>query len=864
MNHSKNPLTYHDRIEHLVQLFNQHTPNNSDLIHSLLKLFRGYGTDFPEHIFFHLPEENSKLTWSKWVQQLDLILSTLSEDDLIKKFPQFRNAFLAFGPWRVLTSKNACESLSLLIWFLKNGRNVLLGHPQFSRDFYQSNLKQTESTEFRGPILAALSSGTSGTQKIIVHSLKSLLLNVVWGLDSFREDLPLFNRHVDHSPLSFLLALPLQHFGGHTVMWRAALVGGTLIQTSTLPHYLKSSSIPADFVSLVPTQVYDLVHAALTKEQIKSCGAILVGGGALNKELLLNALEQGFTLSSSYGLTETAGTLAGTPFFKSKQEFLLYEEWAKTIGCSNQWPLRSYKGRLIENIRDKDHNETQDHHCPHFAIKGDTLALGHFLNGQWQSYKGEYESPDYGRVINVDSQTYLLLEGRRPTLLNVGGEKINPEIILNTLRNSGLKAFEGKILAMPDERLGECPVLFYQCNEITGPDQILPYENKIKECLQVLPPFWRPKIIAPLPPDNFFINTDVNIKPRATDLLEWGRVYQSIAFSFHGSLTNESNKIPKGQKIVLFAMALHGFMGQEDDFLETFNYLQQELSQRSNTNLMWAGIDLGKTLERKARTMELMANDLNYFFQGLSSIVQKMFQQATFKNLLIGYSQGGRLALQMCASQGTGNLKLDHFILLSANPRWEESTGEENTRKEKVEEEKEGGRSEKIVEQQSPAEEIIENFFQAVRSELNHKSTNNGHLLSAMTMANNFLQQWYQLPLFGQITKTEIFNGLIARKLDAFPHCLTHWELQYRYLSRRFSPAIMVQSIDNWFKYKSKNPPICAYVFGDLDESYKKAAQRFHQLGFECLSMPNVAHALLQERPQVLAQSLFAHLVKHL
>jgi O-succinylbenzoic acid--CoA ligase len=63
--------------------------------------------------------------------------------------------------------------------------------------------------------------------------------------------------------------------------------------------------------SLVPAQVYDLVQANL--EAPACLRAIVVGGGGLSKELGTRALELGWPVLQSYGMTETASQVATEP-----------------------------------------------------------------------------------------------------------------------------------------------------------------------------------------------------------------------------------------------------------------------------------------------------------------------------------------------------------------------------------------------------------------------------------------------------------------------------------------------------------------------------------------------------------------------
>ena len=111
---------------------------------------------------------------------------------------------------------------------------------------------------------------------------------------------------------TWLRVLPRFHVGGFGVEARAWAAGARLVT-------MDSRWDPRDFcrlcadqavtrVSLVPTQVFDLVHAALTCPS--SMRTVLVGGGSLRPSLQAAATALGWPVRASYGLTEAASTVA--------------------------------------------------------------------------------------------------------------------------------------------------------------------------------------------------------------------------------------------------------------------------------------------------------------------------------------------------------------------------------------------------------------------------------------------------------------------------------------------------------------------------------------------------------------------------
>jgi O-succinylbenzoic acid--CoA ligase len=113
--------------------------------------------------------------------------------------------------------------------------------------------------------------------------------------------------------------LPRFHVGGLGIEIRAQLSGAKVITalSKTQDQSFKWDSVyfcetcesqKATLGSLVPTQVYDLVHLGLKAP--KSFRAIVVGGGALNADLYLKARELGWPLLQSFGMSEACSQVA--------------------------------------------------------------------------------------------------------------------------------------------------------------------------------------------------------------------------------------------------------------------------------------------------------------------------------------------------------------------------------------------------------------------------------------------------------------------------------------------------------------------------------------------------------------------------
>jgi O-succinylbenzoic acid--CoA ligase len=111
---------------------------------------------------------------------------------------------------------------------------------------------------------------------------------------------------------TWLRVLPRFHVGGFGVEARAWAAGARLVtmddRWDPRDFYRLCADQAVTRVSLVPTQVFDLVHAALTCPP--SMRTVLVGGGSLRPSLQAAATALGWPVRASYGLTEAASTVA--------------------------------------------------------------------------------------------------------------------------------------------------------------------------------------------------------------------------------------------------------------------------------------------------------------------------------------------------------------------------------------------------------------------------------------------------------------------------------------------------------------------------------------------------------------------------
>ncbi len=157
-------------------------------------------------------------------------------------------------------------------------------------------------------------SGSEGRRKWVGLAKESLLISA----KAVNAHFGITKR--DH----WLLALPLHHVGGFGVLARAFVSGSAVTRLDgkwdATVFARTCAEAGATLASLVPTQVFDLVAAKL--EAPKSMRVVLVGGGAMNSELEQAALQLGWPVRRTYGMTETASQVASQTIEGGEMEVL--------------------------------------------------------------------------------------------------------------------------------------------------------------------------------------------------------------------------------------------------------------------------------------------------------------------------------------------------------------------------------------------------------------------------------------------------------------------------------------------------------------------------------------------------------------
>lgn len=206
--------------------------------------------------------------------------------------------------------------------------------------------------------------------------------------------------HLGHGPDdNWLLAIPLHHVGGLSILVRQVYAGGsvTLQPGFDPPSFATAMHGRVTMVSVVPT----MLRRVLGYGPFSGLRAVLVGGGPIPIGLLEEAVDAGLPVLPTYGMTETFGQ-AATLLPGSPVEHRAH-------------PLPGIDIRIEGDGR--------------IALRGDQVSPG---------YLGEPDRADPWFVTNdigvLDDEGALRVLGRSDNVIITGGENVDPEQVEAALR----------------------------------------------------------------------------------------------------------------------------------------------------------------------------------------------------------------------------------------------------------------------------------------------------------------------------------------------------------------------------------------------------------------------------------------------
>lgn len=252
--------------------------------------------------------------------------------------------------------------------------------------------------------LIMFTSGSTGNPKAVVHTFQSLYESVL-ALYSFAE------LSTDDT---WLASLPFYHIGGFMILVRSLIAGSSIVFPTSPKFEDISQTIKQTnptFVSLVPTILDRLIKGNIFPN--KNLKYVFLGGGPLQNELIIEAVEKLWPIVKVYGSTETCSMITALhpDDIKSKPDSA-----GKAIG---QNKIKIMGKNDVGEIAVSSKSFFKEYY-------NDQQTTNNKLQNDW------YYTGDYGWM---DDEGYLYIESRRDDLIISGGENISAnevELIIRT------------------------------------------------------------------------------------------------------------------------------------------------------------------------------------------------------------------------------------------------------------------------------------------------------------------------------------------------------------------------------------------------------------------------------------------------
>lgn len=253
-----------------------------------------------------------------------------------------------------------------------------------------------------GDVMTILhTSGTTGEPKIVPLTL-----------GNWHAALDASASHLGHgSDDEWLIAMPLHHVGGLSVLFRSAFVGG---QVRMMPEFEAADfadALSADvtIASVVPTMLRRVLD--VDQRRYSDLRAVLVGGGPIPDGLLEEASDRGLPVLPTYGMTETCAQVA-----------------TLRPGSSIEHRVDLLPG--VEARIDSDGR---------IALRGAQIFDG-YLSEERRNPQDWFVTGDLGEIPAAGG---LRILGRADDLIVTGGENVDPALV-----ESRIASVEGVVECM--------------------------------------------------------------------------------------------------------------------------------------------------------------------------------------------------------------------------------------------------------------------------------------------------------------------------------------------------------------------------------------------------------------------------------
>lgn len=273
----------------------------------------------------------------------------------------------------------------------------------------------------------------------------------------------------------WLACMPLFHVGGLSILWRSLEFGGSVRLLPRFDAIEVSGLLDAgeiEGISLVPTMLSRLLEARSGRTAPPGLRVLLLGGAAASPELLDRALELGYPVCPTYGLTEATSQVASAA--------------PPGPGAMHPPPMLPLDGTEIRIMREDREAEAGD--TGEILVRGPTLMKG-YLNRPDDTARVLREGWLHtGDVGLLEAGGGLRVLDRRDDLIVSGGENVYPAEVEAILLEHPDVAEVG-VAGVPDRDLGSLVVAWI----VTEAGRESDVDSLRRHCRERLAGFKRPK-----------------------------------------------------------------------------------------------------------------------------------------------------------------------------------------------------------------------------------------------------------------------------------------------------------------------------------------------------------------------------------
>ncbi|MDQ0160936.1 o-succinylbenzoate--CoA ligase [Aeribacillus alveayuensis] len=250
---------------------------------------------------------------------------------------------------------------------------------------------------------------------------------------------------------SWLLAVPLFHISGLSILFRSVIYGIRVILHRSFNANRMNEAIKkqnATIASVVSTMLQQMIEELGEERYPCTFRCMLLGGGPAPKPLLEACQAKEIPVFQTYGMTETA----------SQVVTLAPEYCFSKLGSAGK-PLFPVEIKIVQNEKTCRPYEEGE-----IVIKGPNVTIG-YLNRSDSTSKSIRNGWFYtGDIGYLDGDGFLYVLDRRSDLIVSGGENIYPAEVEAVLL-SHPNILDAGVIGKKDEKWGQVPFAFIVCSQ---------------------------------------------------------------------------------------------------------------------------------------------------------------------------------------------------------------------------------------------------------------------------------------------------------------------------------------------------------------------------------------------------------------